>query len=163
MQKAVLCLLSVTFLLSGCFKKENDCAPKNIVASSGEIKTLNDYLTSQSISATPHSSGLFYKMIQDGNGTAPTLCSDVRVNFSGRLPNGTEFEKNTDVILNVKITLESWRIMLPMMKPGARYILYVPPTLGYGSEGKKDKGTNTVVVEPNAPVLIYDITLLEVK
>lgn len=163
MRIVVLCLFCAVCFLSGCFKKENDCAPKNISASSDEIRAVSEYLNSQSITATKHDRGLFYKVIQEGYGNSPSICSDVRVKFSGRLASGAEFEHNDDVILNVKLTMEAWRIMLPMMKPGSKVMLYVPPSLGYGNEGKTDKPTGAVLVAPNTPVIIYEITLIEVK
>ncbi len=163
MRKIALCLLCIAYLSGGCFKKENDCAPRNIVAPAPEVMAVADYLNGQGINATAHASGLFYSVLQDGTGTIPNICSDVRVGFRGTLRDGTVFEQNNDVVLNLKFTIESWRIALPMFKAGAKIRLFVPPTLGYGSAGKKDASTNTFLVPPNTPVIIYDITLYEVK
>ena len=68
-------------------------------------------------------------------------------------------EENDRVVLNLKLMLEAWRIGIPMLKAGGRIKLYVPATLAYGGEGKKE-GT-TVLVPPNS-IMIYDITLYEV-
>lgn len=163
MQKTALLCCAILLLFSQCFKKENDCAPRNIVAPASEIQAVSDYLTSANISAIKHSSGLYYQILNEGMGLSPQICSSIRVRFSGKLVNSTEFESSSDVVLNLKLMLESWRIALPLIKPGGRIRFYVPPTLGYGAEGKKDKNTNAVLVAPYTPVIIYEVTLLEVS
>lgn len=162
MLRPLLYLLIVTLLIA-CFKKENDCAPKNITAPASEVQAVRDYLTANSITAEAHSSGLYYQIISPGNGTPPPICSSIRVKFSGRLVNGTEFESSNDVVLNLKLMLESWRICLPMIKPMGRIRFFVPPSLGYGSEGKKDKVSGAILVAPHTPVIIYEVTLFEVS
>ncbi|MGN6419788.1 MAG: FKBP-type peptidyl-prolyl cis-trans isomerase [Pseudobacter sp.] len=163
MRKTALICCTILLIFSHCFKKENDCAPRNIVAPASEVKAVKDYLGSASVVATEHSSGLFYQVLSEGMGIAPQICSSIRVRFSGKLVNGTEFESSQDVVLNLKLMLESWRLALPMIKPGGRIRFYVPPTLGYGADGKKDKNTNAVLVAPYTPVIIYEVTLLEVS
>ena len=159
MRKIALCVCCAAILLANCFKEKNDCEPRNIVAPASEQTALTDYITSHSIIAEKHSSGLYYQVIQGGLGLTPSICSSIKVNFSGRLTNGTEVEKNDQVVLNLKLMLEAWRIGIPLIKAGGRIKLYVPPSLAYGSEGKKD--SITVVIPPNS-ILIYDITLSEV-
>ena len=161
MRKIALCACCVAILLanSNCFKEKNDCEPRNMVAPAGEQSTLADYITSHSITAEKHSSGLYYQIIQSGIGLTPSICSSIKVNYSGTLTNGTEVEKNSQVVLNLKLMLEAWRIGIPLIKAGGRIKLYVPPSLAYGSEGKKDG--STVVVPPNS-IMIYDISLVEV-
>lgn len=163
MRKTALLCCVILVLFSQCFKKENDCAPRNIVAPASEIQAVNDYLTNAGISATKHNSGLYYQVLSDGSGIPPQICSSIRVRFSGKLTNGTEFESSQNVVLNLKLMIESWRIAIPMIKPGGRIRFYVPPTLGYSADGKKDKNTNAVLVPPNEPVIIYEVTLLEVS
>jgi FKBP-type peptidyl-prolyl cis-trans isomerase FkpA len=163
MRKTALLCCVILVLFSQCFKKENDCAPRNIVAPSSEIQAVKDYLGNANIVATQHTSGLFYQVLAEGMGMPPQICSSIRVRFSGKHTNGTEFESSQDVVLNLKLMLESWRIALPMIKPGGRIRFYVPPTLGYGADGKKDQNTNAVLVAPYTPVIIYEVTLLEVS
>jgi FKBP-type peptidyl-prolyl cis-trans isomerase FkpA len=159
MRKIALCTCCVAILLANCFKEKNDCEPRNMVAPAGEQATLADYITSHNITAEKHGSGLYYQVIQGGVGLTPSICSSIKVSFSGKLANGTEAEKNDQVVLNLKLMLEAWRIGIPLIKAGGRIKLYVPPSLAYGSEGKKDG--STVVVPPNS-IMIYDITLVEV-
>jgi len=160
MRKIALCAWCFALLLANCFKEKNDCTARNVVAPAGEQTALADYMTSHNIVAEKHSSGLYYQILQGGTGlVAPSICSSVKVSFSGKLTNGTEAEKNDMVVLNLKLMLEAWRIGIPLIKPGGRIRLFVPPSLAYGSEGKKDG--NTVIVPPNS-IMIYDIYLQEV-
>lgn len=160
MRKIVGCLLGVLLLLSSCFKKDDDCSPRNTVAPPAEVTAVAQYIASQQITATKHNSGLYYEIIQPGTGIAPSICSSVKVKFSGTFTDGSPFEGDDNVALNLKLMLECWRIGLPLISTGGRIRLYVPPSLGYGNEGKIQG--STVIVPPNS-ILIYDITLFEVS
>lgn len=48
-----------------------------------------------------------------------------------------------------------WMEALPKMKPGDEWLLFVPPSLGYGPNGQPP------VIPPNS-VLVFDVTLLGV-
>lgn len=159
MSKIALCLFCVALLLTNCFKDKNDCAPRDITASAAEQQALADYLNTHGISAHKHASGLYYQIIQEGSGVSPSICSSIKVGFSGKLTNGTEAERNDNTVLNLKLMLEGWRITLPLIKTGGKIKIWLPPSLAYGSEGKKVGSTQ--VVPPNA-ILFYDITLYEV-
>lgn len=159
MRKITLCLFCVALLLANCFKDKNDCVPRDIVAPSTEQQALADYLASQSINATKHSSGLYYQIIQGGTGVNPAICSSIKVGFNGKLTNGTEVERDDHMVLNLKLMLEGWRITLPLIKTGGKIKIWLPPSLAYGRDGKKVGSTQ--VVPPNS-IMIYDITLYEV-
>ena len=159
MRKIALCACLAAILLANCFKEKNDCDPRNIVASSFEQTMVTDYLSSRGITAEKHSSGLYYQIVSAGNTINPSICSSIKVSFTGKLANGTQVEENNQVVLNLKLMLEAWRIGVPMLKAGGHIKLYAPPSLAYGSEGKKEG--STVLVPPNA-IMIYDIYLLEV-
>lgn len=161
MRNSVWCLIGLIFLSGGCLKDNNRCEPNGSVAPAPEVQAVQDYLTGASITATKHSSGLFYNTISSGDGTAPNVCSTVKVDFTGKLTNGTQVEVGHDIHINLKFLVAGWQIGMPLIKPGGRIKLYVPPSLGYGSAGKKDSVGN-VVVPPNS-ILIYDISLKQVE
>ncbi|WP_315822531.1 hypothetical protein [Paraflavitalea speifideaquila] len=120
MRKIALCLFCVACLMANCFKDKNDCVPRDITAPAPEQMTLADYLTSYGISATKHSSGLYYQVIQEGTGISPAICSSIKVGFTGKLTNGTEVERDDHTVLSLKLMLEGWRITLPMIKVGEK-------------------------------------------
>lgn len=159
MQKTAFCALIVALLLANCFKKTDDCSSRNIVAPAAEQAMVTDYLTAHSITAAKHESGLYYEVINEGSGAYPAICSSVKVGFVGKLVDGTVAEQDAQMVLNLKLMLEAWRISLPLIKAGGNIRIYVPPTLGYGADGKKVD--STVIVPPHS-MLIYDITLYEV-
>ena len=103
--------------------------------------------------------GLYYKIITQGNGTLPSISSRVTVNMIGQLPNGFEFTntylKRTPVQFYVKATIKGMAEGLGLMKTGSRYVFYIPPSLGYGN---KSKG-----VIPADSYIIYEIELLKVE
>ena len=51
--------------------------------------------------------------------------------------------------------IPAWMEALPKMRPGDRWLVYAPPKLGYGEEGRPP------VIPPNS-VLVFDISLIGV-
>ncbi len=104
-------------------------------------------------------SGLFYKIIKDGEGPSPVISNRVTVHMTGKLPNGfiitNTHSKLTPVQFYIKATVKGMAEGLCMMKKGGRYIFYIPPKLGYVN---KQKG----VIPPNS-YLIYDMELLDIQ
>ncbi len=104
-------------------------------------------------------SGLQYKVIRDGIGDMPVDTSHVTVHYKGTLVDGTEFDSSfqrgqpAQFMLNRVIP--GWTEALKLMKTGAKWILYIPPTLAYGERGTKG-------IPPNS-VLIFEVELLNVQ
>jgi len=159
MPKIVLCLLCTALLLTNCFKDKDDCVSRDLVAPATEQKAVADYLVANSITATHHSSGLYYQVVQPGSGISPAICSSIKVGYTGKLADGTVVERDDNMVLNLKLMLEGWRIALPMIKAGGKIRIWLPPTLAYGRDGKSVG--NTQVVPPNS-MLYYEIFLYEV-
>jgi FKBP-type peptidyl-prolyl cis-trans isomerases 1 len=157
MRNTVWCLIGFIFLSGGCLKDNNRCEPNGSVAPASEVQAVQDYLSGAGITATKHSSGLFYNTISNGDGIAPNVCSSIKVDFTGKLTNGTEVERGEDIHINLKFLVPGWQIGMPLIKPGGRIKLFVPPSLGYGSAGKKDSSGNVII--PSNSIVIYDIHL----
>lgn len=105
-------------------------------------------------------SGLQYIEITPGKGNSPKLSDMVTVNYRGTLLDGTEFdssygrsEPNTFQLDNL---IPGWQEALQLMKPGAKWKIFVPPQLAYGPQGAGQ------VIEPNS-ALIFEIELVKVK
>jgi len=106
------------------------------------------------------SSGLQYKIVNEGSGTPPGPTDFVTVHYKGTLLNGTEFDSSLNdknpPTFAVNAVIPGWTEALQLMKPGAKWILYIPPELGYGTKGSgKLIGPNTA--------LIFEIQLISVK
>jgi FKBP-type peptidyl-prolyl cis-trans isomerase FklB len=104
-------------------------------------------------------SGLQYKILAAGSGKRPGPRDRVTVHYRGRLLDGTEFDssyrRNKPTTLAVQGVIRGWTEALLMMKPGARWQLFIPPDLAYGEK-------NMPGIGPNA-TLIFDIELLSVN
>lgn len=119
------------------------------------------YLDSNKITASLNSYGFYYKIVNEGSGATPNLCSRVYVSYKGQLTNGTVFEQENNQIFTVGDLIEGWQKGIPLIQPGGEIKLYIPPSLGYGSTGLTD-GNSNVIVPPNS-ILVFDITLLTIQ
>ncbi|MHB8624084.1 MAG: FKBP-type peptidyl-prolyl cis-trans isomerase N-terminal domain-containing protein [Sulfuricaulis sp.] len=104
--------------------------------------------------------GLQYKVITAGNGKQPKLTDTVVAQYRGTLINGTEFDssykRNEPATFPVEGVIKGWQEVLPLMKEGSKWEIYIPADLAYGPRGAGN------VIGPNE-VLIFDIELLTVK
>lgn len=104
-------------------------------------------------------SGLMYKVIEEGTGPKPSAGDTVKVHYEGRLVDGTVFDSSIQrgepATFPVTGVIPGWTEALQQMKQGAKYELYIPPTLAYGERGAGP------VIGPNA-TLIFNVELLEV-
>lgn len=105
-------------------------------------------------------SGLQYIELTQGKGTPPKASDSVTVNYRGTLLNGTEFDSSAshkeDNTFEISNLIPGWQEALQMMKPGAKWKIFVPPQLAYGAKGAGN------VIEPNS-ALIFEIELVAVK
>lgn len=167
MKKIILVLVIITsgISLSSCLKGSTNscsfdaCAFK---ASAQEIRTINDYLTNNSLIGTQHCSGMFYRVENPGTGAAPGPCSNVAVTYKAYLFNGTVFDQSaTPVALSLSQTITGWRSGVPLVKAGGRIVLYVPPSLGYGNQDVKDQNGNVVI--PANSYLVFEVDVISVS
>ena len=105
-------------------------------------------------------SGLQYQILQQGTGKSPKLTSTVKVNYEGRLIDGTVFDssiaRNHPVEFKLNQVISGWTEGVQTMKEGGKSRFFVPSNLAYGDVGAGD------AIGPNS-TLIFDIELLEVK
>jgi FKBP-type peptidyl-prolyl cis-trans isomerase len=104
--------------------------------------------------------GVQYRVIRSGPaaGLKPKKGDEIKVHYEGKLLSGqvfdSSFERGAPSTMPLRELVAAWMEILPMMRPGDEWVLYVPPEEGYGKEGS---GT----VPPNA-VLIFRIQLIDV-
>jgi FKBP-type peptidyl-prolyl cis-trans isomerase FklB len=104
-------------------------------------------------------SGLQYKVITEGNGAIPKAKDSVRVNYIGKLIDGTEFDNSNSrkepTILNVSGVIKGWQEALQLMKVGSKWEICIPSELGYGEQSQN--------VIPANSVLIFELELLSIE
>ncbi|WP_280562546.1 FKBP-type peptidyl-prolyl cis-trans isomerase [Chromohalobacter sp. 48-RD10] len=84
-------------------------------------------------------SGLQYKVLESGDGETPSSDDTVKVNYEGKLPDGTVFdssyERGEPITFQVGQVIEGWQEALQQMQVGDTWMLYVPADLAYGQGG----------------------------
>jgi FKBP-type peptidyl-prolyl cis-trans isomerase FkpA len=158
MKKIAVLAFGWALFLSSCNKKNDSCSYDScaIKAPDSEIATLQNYLSSNSITAAMHCSGVFYSIQAEGTSGNPTACSNISVKYKGMLTNGSVFDQTaTPVGFNLGMLVPAWRNVLPLIKGGGRMIMYVPPTLGYGSQANGPIPANSI--------LIFEVDLVTVN
>ena len=104
-------------------------------------------------------SGLQYKILEPGEGTPPKATDQVRVHYTGSFIDGTVFdssvERNEPIVFGCNQVIPGWTEALQLMKPGAKWMLFIPPALAYGEKGAGG------VIGPNQ-ALIFEVQLIEI-
>ena len=104
-------------------------------------------------------SGLQFKVITMGTGAKPTAEDIVRVNYVGKLADGTVFdssiERGRPAEFPVGGVIPGWTEALKMMPVGSKWELVIPSELAYGEQGAGE------LIEPNS-VLFFEGELLDI-
>lgn len=104
-------------------------------------------------------SGLGYKPLIEGNGSQAEAKQNVSVHYTGYLSDGKKFDSSVDrnkafeFVLGIGKVIKGWDEGISLMTVGSRYMLRIPPHLGYGSRGFGK------VIPPNS-ILYFDVQLL---
>ncbi len=103
-------------------------------------------------------SGIQYRIIEEGEGARPNMDSGVKVHYRGSKINGHEFDssfaRGVPEEFTVNTVLKGWQEVLPLMKTGATWQVFVPPELAFGPRGNPPVGPNEA--------LIFDLKLVEI-
>jgi FKBP-type peptidyl-prolyl cis-trans isomerase FkpA len=156
----IITAMIVLFSLTSCLKDPkatNTCNydPCAYKAPDSEVQAVQNYLASKGISnAVKHCSGLYYVIDDAGTGTQPGACSYVSVHYKGSLTDGTVFDER-DYQFFLDQVIQGWTNGVPLIKKGGKIHLYIPPSLGYGSQSNGPIPANSI--------LIFDISLSDVQ
>jgi len=121
---------------------------------------------SQSDDTVTTASGLKYIVVKEGTGAPAVKGMAVEVHYTGKFINGKIFDSSRDrgqpieFVLGEAQVIKGWDEGISLMKVGGKLLLIIPPELGYGEQGIKDKQGNEVI-PPNA-TLIFDVELMSV-
>jgi FKBP-type peptidyl-prolyl cis-trans isomerase FkpA len=134
------------FSFTAC--KKNDTLP-----------TIEEYLAANNLtnSVVKDQRGFYYKIQEPGSGSTATLSSVVKTLYKGMLTNGKVFDESlvNPLEFSLNRVIAGWQYGIPLIKPGGKITLYLPPALGYGPYG-------TGPIPGNAG-LIFEVTLISVN
>ncbi len=103
-------------------------------------------------------SGVQYRVIDEGDGARPGMESTVKVHYRGSKMNGLEFDssfaRGVPEEFKVNSVLRGWQEVLPLMKTGATWQVFVPPEMAFGARGNPPVGPNEA--------LSFDLKLVEI-
>lgn len=105
--------------------------------------------------------GIQYKILKSGpeKGVHPTRSSTIKVRYEGKFLDGRVFDSSKNdpdgaVTFPLGKLIPGWVTVLPLMRPGDEWVVYIPPEYAYGVAGKD-------MIPPNTP-LEFRIELVEV-
>jgi FKBP-type peptidyl-prolyl cis-trans isomerase FklB len=128
----------------------NQAAAKDFLEKNAQVK---------GVVTTP--SGLQYKIISAGDKKAPAInpTDKVTVDYRGKLIDGSEFDssytRGMPATFPVNGVIKGWQEALVLMKPGAKWELFIPPTLAYGER--------TQAKIPGGSLLIFEVNVLSAQ
>lgn len=158
MIRRLLLLFSFSLVFFSCKKSTPGCSftASTVVVPTSEMTNLQAWVVANKPTAILHPGGFYYEIIAAGTGTVtPEICSNIRVKYAGYLTNGTKFDEElVGITFKLGELIAGWQRGLPLIKAGGTVYLYLPPSLGYGS--------NAVGSIPANSILIFSINLLDV-
>jgi FKBP-type peptidyl-prolyl cis-trans isomerase FkpA len=110
--------------------------------------------------AQRYPSGLIYIPSRDGTGANPTATDRVKVEYEGKLADGTIFDSSRrqggPVIAALSEGIPCWRDGVQKMKVGGQARIVCPADIAYGDKGKPPS-------IPPRSTLIFDVELLAIE
>lgn len=115
--------------------------------------------------ATVTASGLVYRSLKEGTGTAPAATDTVRVHYKGLFTSGKDAGKEFDSSYSrgepasfpLNRVIKCWTEGLQLMKVGGKAVLTCPAAIAYG-----ERGTPGGPIPPNS-VLKFEVELLAIS
>ena len=151
MRIAATALAVLMLMAAGCARAQSDTPNPTAFMAQNAL--------AQGVQVLP--TGEQYKIVSSGPGTSrnPTPNDYVTVEYEGSLLNGQIFDSTTKnggkpATFQLKGLIQAWIDVMQHMKEGDEWIIWVPPSLGYG-----DKQTGPI--PPNS-VLVFRLKLVSI-
>lgn len=107
----------------------------------------------QAASPVKDSGKIKLETVKAGAGPFPTESDTVTINYVGKLSDGTKFDEGNNVEFPVTGVVPGFSQGLLKMQKGGKYLLTIPPSLGYGT---RDTGR----IPPNS-TLVFEVELID--
>lgn len=143
--------------------KVNELAQTRSVASAQAAKAKGkEFLDAagKEAGATVLPSGVVIKTTQPGTGASPVATDTVKVHYSGKLTDGTEFDssikRGEPAEFQVTGVVPCWTQALQKMKVGEKAQVVCPSDQAYGDAGQPP-------AIPGGSTLVFDVELIDIK
>ena len=104
-------------------------------------------------------SGIQYLVIKEGSGAQPLVSEAVKAHYKGALLDGKEFDssfrRNQPFTAPLRSLIKGWQEVLPLMKEGSHWRLWIPSELAYG-----DRGAGADI--PGGATLMFEVELISI-
>jgi FKBP-type peptidyl-prolyl cis-trans isomerase FkpA len=118
-------------------------------------KKIDKHLKKKNIECEKSASGLYYEILEEGEGEFVQFTNKVLVKYKGTFLNGDVFDEQTEPVeMAVSEQINAWKELMLQLKKGSKAYMVAPPQLGYG-EYKIEK------VPPNS-ILVYELEIVDV-
>ncbi len=167
MKKIAYLSLFIISGLAACKKESASCTftTSNITAPQAETDSVTRYLKANNITATLNPAGFYYTINTPGTGTqSPDICSYISVQYKGYTFANLLIDQTTGTNVagfSLGDLIPGWQKSLPYLKAGGNISLYLPPSLAYGAQERRDNNNNVVI--PANSYLKFTITLVGVQ
>lgn len=125
-----------------------------------EAKIMENYAQKNFPNATKTQYGMYRVVLKEGSGATITSGKSVKVDYTGKLINGTTFDSSVgrepiELSVGQGAVIPGWEQALMMMKKGEKSIFFIPSNLAYGEQGSGP-------IPPFSP-LIFEMEVIDVK
>ncbi len=151
---------------------EKELAEKNKAQNEADEKLIQDFLKKNNITAQKTASGLYYQIVKPGTGNNAQAGMMVKMNYTGKLLDGTTFDSNEDpkfqhpepfeFALGQGMVIKGWDEGVALLNKGAKAMFYIPSTLAYGEREMPGNEINPTGIPANS-VLVFNVELLDAK
>lgn len=144
---SVLFLLLIVMIMASSCEKEDEGEKQAAI----DKALIEEYVADNQIDGQFTISGLYYSIIEDGDGDHPLATSVIEVTYKGYLLDGTVFDEGHISAVPLSNLIIGWQEGIRKIGEGGEVKLVIPSHLAYG-----DQATGEI---PIFSVLVFDITL----
>ncbi|WP_338790386.1 FKBP-type peptidyl-prolyl cis-trans isomerase [Bernardetia sp. MNP-M8] len=162
--KYIFLLLSISFLFSSCNKDKIEPLIDATVQAEREDQIIQQYLTENNLTAEKTDLGIYYIVLEEGEGTAtPNNGASVVVNYVGKVLYGRQFDSSYETNNPLEFTIGASSVVIgfeeavKQMKLKEKTRFFIPSRYAYGEAGRTTQEGREII--PTLSTLIFDIEL----
>jgi len=117
---------------------------------------INTYLGEKGIETKRSESGVYYKIIEQGEGRKVLFKDVISFKYRGELLNGLVFDEQKEPVeYRLGQLIACWKEVILELNEGGKAFLISPPQQGYGNHELEDIPQNSI--------LVFELEVVEVK